>query len=187
MKFKKGDTVYAASLSGKIFKAKIKAVHTKTLPDIPYELDIKTKSRYYPADEIFATREEAEQGLAKSNLKEVEKALTHPGNLRMVQAVQPNDDGSYCGAGGVTIKPDFELSEEDKKELSDMAGKLDMWLAAHNIPYIMCIITAKEDQENGQSVGMRRTACFPGPRTPPWLRIFYGLLEEYLSSTSSDE
>lgn len=187
MKFKKGDAVYAVGLTGKIFRARIKAVHPKTQPDMPYELNIKTKARHYSEDAVFDTRSEAERYLAKSNLKEVEQALTHPGNLRMVQAVKPHEDGSYCGAGGVTIKPDFELSEAEKKELSDMAGKLDMWLASHNVPYIMCVVTAKEDQENGQSVGMRRTACFPGPRTPPWLRIFYGLLEEYLGAAGEDD
>ena len=153
MKFKKGDTVYAVGLTGKIFKAKIKAVHAKTQPDMPYELDIKTKARHYQEDAVFDTRAEAERWLAKSNLQEVEKALTHPGNLGMVQAVKPNDDGSYCGAGGVTIKPDFELSEAEKKELSDMAGKLDMWLAAHNIPYICASSQRKRIKRQARALG----------------------------------
>jgi len=187
MKFKKGDTVYAVSLAGKIFKTKIKAVHAKTQPQQPYELDIKTKARHYQEDAVFSTRKEAEKQLTKENLDKVEEALQHKDSMRMVQAVTPNEDGSYYGHGGKLIKPDFSLSDKEVEELNGLASQLDLWLAKHNLPYVFCVVTAKEDNKSGQHVRMRRTACFPGPRTPDWMRTFYMLLEGFLSEGSSEE
>lgn len=187
MKFKKGDVVYAIGPTGKIFKAKIKGVHPKLQPDMPYELDVKSRARHYPEDAVFDTRKEAEQQITKDNLSKVEDALQHKGAMRMVQAVTPNEDGSYYGNGGQIIKPDFELTEDETKELTDLASKLDMWLASHNIPYMICIVTAKTEDDDGEHVGMRRTACFPGPRTPTWLKAFYGLLEGFLNYGATKE
>ena len=187
MKFKKGDMVYAIGPTGKIFKAKIKATHQKTQPSLPYELDIKSKARHYPEDAVFDTRKEAEKQITTENLDKVEEALQHKDSMRMVQAVTPNEDGSYYGHGGKLIKPDFSLSEKELEELNGLASQLDMWLAKHNLPYVSCIVTAKKDNKSGQHVRMRRTACFPGPRTPDWMRTFYMLLEGFLSDGDSEE
>jgi hypothetical protein len=187
LRFKKGDKVYAVNPREKVFKATIKATHPKTQPDLPYELDLATSMRHYPENGVFATRQEAEQQLAKDNLVKVEKALDQHGAMKMVQAVVPNEDGSYTGTGGEIIRPDFELSDKDLEELQALAKQLDMWLAAHNVPYMMCIVTSKKDGDDNQNVGLRRTACFPGPRTPDWLRGFYSLLEGFISYVGKDQ
>jgi hypothetical protein len=116
LRFKKGDKVYAVNPREKVFKATIKATHPKTQPDLPYELDLATSMRHYPENGVFATRQEAEQQLAKDNLVKVEKALDQHGAMKMVQAVVPNEDGSYTGTGGEIIRPDFELSDKDLEE-----------------------------------------------------------------------
>ena len=181
MKFKKGDTVYAIDLKGNVFKSTIKCVHRKDQM-LPYELDLKTKARFYPEAELFETKQEAIEFVSKDQMKAVQEALDHPAENKSHRFAIPAvfTEDSMSGCDGKMIPINFQLSDKEKEELNLLCAKLDMYCALKSIPYMMCIITANDKDGKGVHLGTRRTACFPGPRTPDWLRSLWKAMELYL-------
>ena len=158
MKFKKGDTVYYADANDRIKKAVIKCVHRKD-PDFPYELDINSKNRFYPEDCVFATEEEAIDGIRNDQQRRVTEAIKAGKAINLTQNMPMK----------VKQSPFFMLSEEHRIELDKLCRAVDNYCTENHIPFMLTVIMGRK-KDNGSAMELvRTTSCFCGARTPGWL------------------
>lgn len=176
MKFKKGDVVYYADLFDNIKKATIKCVHRKD-PKLPYELDIQTKSRFYPEDAVFATEQEAFDGVRVDQQRRMTDAIKAGRPLELTQKIPlPERDSRY-----------FMVSEKDRLELDKLCKAVDNYCSRCNIPYMLTVVMGRKKSENGSMELVRTTSVFSGQRTPGWLVDLWDQQQELLGYDEEDE
>ena len=169
MKFKKGDTVYFIDAMDNVKKAVIKCVHRKT-PDMPYELDIKAKNRFYPEECVFATKEEAIDGVRVDQQRRMTDAIKDGRPLELTQRLPMLEENSRF----------FMVSEKDRLELDKLCKAVDDYCTRNHIPFMLSVVLGRKEAEGGAMELVRVTSCFCGARTPTWMLDLWDEQQEIL-------
>lgn len=159
---KVGDTVYAVDPRGHVIEATIKAID-KDAP-LPYELNIRSKARFYPREDLYLTREEA----TKANLliahDNFQKALdTTDFYDHAADAMYNEKDGTFISSSGERISDMFCMTKEEDVEYRHLLAALMDFCDKHSLPFFAVVCTSN-DQEG--KVGLMHSTLMPGPRTP---------------------
>ena len=179
MRFKKGDTVYALGLNDKVFKATIKCVH-RSNKDLPYELDITARNRFYPEDAVFATQEEATAGLNASIGERMRDAIENGKEFKLSRTTEPDKDGVLRDPNGKKITKYFKLTKAQRAKLEELCGALDEYMSQNNIPYMLTVVAESTKENDGCKILARNSSCFPGPRCPVWLNALWDIQNELM-------
>lgn len=159
---KVGDVVYAVDPHGQVIEATIKSID-KEMP-LPYELNIRSKARFYPREDLYLTREEATKAnllLAHDNFQ---KAL---GNTEFydhsADAMYNEADGTFISSSGERISDMFCMTPEEDEEYRKLLAQMMDFCDKHSLPFFAVVCTSN-DQEG--KVGLMHSTLMPGPRTP---------------------
>ena len=176
MKFKKGDTVYYADANDTIKKAVIKCVHRKD-PDFPYELDINSKNRFYPEDCVFASEEEAVDGIRGDQQRRITDAIKAGKSLNLTQNMPMK----------VKQSPFFMASEKERLDLDKLCRAVDDYCTEHHLPFMLTVVMGRKKAKGGAMELVRTTSCFCGERTPTWLIELWEEQQAMLGYGDEDE
>lgn len=172
-----GDTVFAVTPYGKLISAKIKTINPED--DLPYELDIEARTRFYPRADLYLTKEAAQAAIRRDAVKGMEQALKDckSGHLDMKSDYDPKTH-TFTDVNGERISEYFQLSDEEKSELSKLASKLSEFCHKHTIPLIALACVAH--QKKGDY--FMTSSILPGPRAPE----FFWDIEDELHNMGMD-
>ena len=159
---KVGSTVYAVDPHGQVIEATIKSID-KEAP-LPYELNLRSKARFYPREDLYLTREEATRAnllLAHDNFQ---KALGHTDCYdHSADAMYNEEDGTFMSSSGKIVLDMFCMTKEEDAEYRKLLGQLMDFCDQHSLPFFAVVCTSN-DQEG--KVGLMHSTLMPGPRTP---------------------
>ena len=169
MSFKKGDTVYYIDANDKVKRAIIKAVHRKD-PEFPYELDIPSKNRFYPADCIFATAEAADNGVRIDQQQRLSDAIKSGKSVNLTQSSPQRKK----------LDRIFMLPEAQRVELDALCKALDDFCMEHGVPYTVSCIMGRKKSDKGEMELVRTASFFPGVRSADWMISLWEQQEDIL-------
>ena len=160
--FAVGDTVYAINPQGEVIEATIKSINTEDM--CPYELDLKTKLRFYTADDLYSFREEAEMVLAKLDGQRVQRELDS-GNpcSGCVPAGYDKRTHTFLDGTGKRISEFFEASPEIVDQYSKLISKVCSFCHKHSIPVVT--VACMKRTKKGE-VAFLNSSILPSARVP---------------------
>lgn len=173
--FKVGDTVYVRTPYLKIIKAVVKEIHDTDF--LPYELDLKTKCRFYDEADMFNTYEECVAHAKEERVNSIEDMIQNKTRACAENDLTPTEDGQWITTTGEKISADFSLSAEDLKELDELVGKVQLFCMKRYIPF--CILVG--ESRKGMEITAHRCAYFPGPRTFMFIRAAWEAAQACIS------
>ena len=161
--WKKGDTVFAIDAYGQVIEAKIKAIHKKD--PLPYELDLKTKLRFYPVEELFTTREDAVAFNLRDTRKKFhaaqESGRSFVGNQ---DADYDEETHTFLNSDGKRISEYYTMTKKQEDEYNKMISQIIAFCEKHALPFFAMLGT--HNKKNGDW-GICHSSMLPSARTTP--------------------
>lgn len=159
---KVGDTVFAVDPHGQVIEATVKSID-KEAP-LPYELNLRSKARYYPREDLYLTREEATKANIVWAHDNFQKALgTTDCYDHSADAMYDEKTGTFINSKGERISDMFCMTDEEDKEYRRLLAEMMNFCDQHSLPFFAVICTSND--QDGR-VGLMHSTLMPGPRTP---------------------
>lgn len=173
--WKKGDTVFATDVFGKVIEAKIKSVHKKQA--LPVELDLDHPMRFYLPNELFATREEAVSANMRATRKQFHDAQEAGQSFSGDQdTAYDANTHTFIKANGERVSEFYKITKKQEAEYNKMLSQLIDFCEEHALPFFAMLGTY--NKKNG-SWGVCHSLMLPGPRTPPIFDAIEGVFHMF--------
>jgi hypothetical protein len=174
--WKKGDTVFAINPWGKLIETTIKAVHRKE--PLPYELDLKTPMRFYSADSLFETKDEAVSANLKSTCQQFHEAQ-ESGKPFIGEQDADYDEKThtFLNAEGKRVSEFFTMTKRQEAEYNQLISQLIAFCEKHALPFFAVLGTYNKKSGDW---GICHSSMLPSVRTPPIFDAIEALVQHFM-------